>query len=86
MPRVRRKGFERRSPEIPVSELSLEQLRAENAHLHCVMTGRAQSDEDAWYVLQRSGELSAEIRRRQHLPNQDQTTVTSIEEAKCPGE
>ena len=93
MPRIRRKGFARRSAEIPLEELSLADLEAENHRLHQVLFGREDprpdsEEDDPWHLLHRTGELMSEIRRRKAIDstNKTQTIVTSIEDAKCRDE
>ena len=60
MPRVKRRGHTKRDPEIPLSEWSLGELRAEHKRLEANPEGL-----NPWQAFKRGGELRNEIEHRE---------------------
>jgi hypothetical protein len=59
MPRVKRRGHVKRAPEIPISEWSLGELRAELKRLEA-----NPADLNSWQYFRRKSELGNELYRR----------------------
>ncbi len=84
MPRIRRRGFQRR-PEKPLSEMTLAELEAE---MNRVIQIAPDTEDGRWDRFSQIDDIDREINLRQSsmdLRNEQQAKVHSIEDAKCRG-